>query len=285
MKVKIFVAYHCKSDVIQNEVYTPIQVGRSISAILPEMIGDDTGDNISIKNKIYSEMTAMYWVWKNCNDLEYVGLCHYRRFYSFNKNYFTIYKKRLLYSLSKLFMWINRPGSNYIKDNAYTIDSIKELNSVNATFTERVQNEIFKYDLITLYPTKFSGMDVKTLFSTPSGVYHINVIENIISEKYPDLLKFFLLQCNSNKLYPANMCIMKKAVYNEYASFIFDVLESHERHCINDKWCFDPLVEKSFYRLSGYLSEVLTSTFVHYCKSKLSFKIKYVYQVFYNSNE
>lgn len=83
-KVKIFVACHKPCDVLHDDVYTPIHVGRSISDFkdkMGDMIGDDTGDNISDKNPYYSEMTAQYWAWKNVHDCEYIGFCHYRRYF------------------------------------------------------------------------------------------------------------------------------------------------------------------------------------------------------------
>lgn len=82
-KVKILVACHKPDDVFKNDVYTPIHVGRAVSKFkneMSDMIGDDTGDNISAKNPYYSELTAQYWAWKNLN-AEYVGLCHYRRYF------------------------------------------------------------------------------------------------------------------------------------------------------------------------------------------------------------
>jgi hypothetical protein len=41
--------------------------------------GDDTGDNISDQNCYFSELTGMYWVWKNVQ-CDVVGICHYRRY-------------------------------------------------------------------------------------------------------------------------------------------------------------------------------------------------------------
>ena len=42
---------------------------------------DNVGDNISLKNPDYCEMTAFYWMWKNQlgSTNEYIGLYHYRR--------------------------------------------------------------------------------------------------------------------------------------------------------------------------------------------------------------
>lgn len=37
------------------------------------------GENINHLNRFYSEMTTMYWVWKNQHKSRLVGFCHYRR--------------------------------------------------------------------------------------------------------------------------------------------------------------------------------------------------------------
>ena len=55
-----------------------IQVGAALTQERIADIADSLGDNISEKNANYCELTALYWLWKNCND-DYVGLSHYRR--------------------------------------------------------------------------------------------------------------------------------------------------------------------------------------------------------------
>ena len=82
--LKILVASHKPDRVYHDDVYTPIHVGRAISKFkneMADMIGDDTGDNISSKNGEFCELTAIYWAWKNLKDADYIGLAHYRRYF------------------------------------------------------------------------------------------------------------------------------------------------------------------------------------------------------------
>lgn len=57
----------------------PIQAGAALTDQRVAALCDNTGDHISGKNGDYSEGTALYWVWKNTQGQEYVGLFHYRR--------------------------------------------------------------------------------------------------------------------------------------------------------------------------------------------------------------
>lgn len=85
--LRIFIVTHKPCDLPSDGVMTPIHVGRAISPYKDKMSwmqGDDTGVNISSKNGSYCEMTAHYWIWKNIHDTEYVGVCHYRRFFAFD---------------------------------------------------------------------------------------------------------------------------------------------------------------------------------------------------------
>lgn len=64
----------------KDRMFVPIQVGRALGEDLG-YIGDDTGDSISKWNPYFSELTGMYWLWKNFRMDGNIGLCHYRRFF------------------------------------------------------------------------------------------------------------------------------------------------------------------------------------------------------------
>lgn len=68
------------------EWITPIQVGAVLCQERVANLLDCDGEHISGKNGNYSELTALYWIWKNrllptsANEAyEYYGLTHYRR--------------------------------------------------------------------------------------------------------------------------------------------------------------------------------------------------------------
>lgn len=82
--VAVYMARHVKDKALKNYPkklppwVIPIQVGASLTEERVAGITDDVGDNISDRNRHYSEMTAFYWMWKH-GQADYLGLCHYRR--------------------------------------------------------------------------------------------------------------------------------------------------------------------------------------------------------------
>ncbi|EHU8946558.1 DUF4422 domain-containing protein, partial [Campylobacter coli] len=100
-KVKILVGYHKPAVLLKDDILTPIHLGRALATqaskdgemskedfewMCENMIGDDTGDNISHLNRYFCELTGIYWAWKNYDKLgnpDYIGFMHYRRIFDF----------------------------------------------------------------------------------------------------------------------------------------------------------------------------------------------------------
>lgn len=85
MNAKIYMAKSIYDKPLQTSIslpgyIQPIQVGAALTEerLEPDILTDCEGDNISHKNRQYSELTALYWMWKHSSE-DVVGLCHYRR--------------------------------------------------------------------------------------------------------------------------------------------------------------------------------------------------------------
>lgn len=157
MKFKIYVITHKEFDTKLPENYVPILVG-SYKNNISLYQRDDEGDfQISKKNSNYCELTGLYWIWKNTNE-EYVGLCHYRRYF-INKKGDIINDSELANIINKCDIilpkrwyyfkdiYTNYKESHYIKD----LDLCKKI--IEEDYPEFLDsyNKVMKRNYIFLY--------------------------------------------------------------------------------------------------------------------------------------
>lgn len=81
MKTTIYIATHKSFGVPEQKIYLPLHVGHKCANADLGYLGDDSGENISDRNCYYGELTGLYWIWKNDKNSDYIGLCHYRRYF------------------------------------------------------------------------------------------------------------------------------------------------------------------------------------------------------------
>lgn len=85
MNTRIYICTYEDKVFFDNDIFTPIQVGKKYTGLDLGYISDDTGDNIAAKNPYYSEQTALYWIWKNVKGLDCVGIMQYRKLLQLNR--------------------------------------------------------------------------------------------------------------------------------------------------------------------------------------------------------
>lgn len=204
MDIKIIVATHKYYRMPQDRIYVPMQAGRAISRDnLPYIAGDDTGDNISEKNKNYCELTCIYWAWKNLQ-ADYIGLCHYRRYFAMNK------------SKDK---WQQIADGDYLK---------KQLLCSNVILPKKRN-----YFIETTYQQYIHAHNKQDLDET----------EKIIKEYYPEYHTAFRKVMADTKGHRFNMMIMRRDIFNSYCEWLFDILfKLEERLDISDYSDYDKRV-------------------------------------------
>lgn len=82
----MLVVTHKNTIIPDEDIYQPVLVGEAKDSLdFESYFRDDKFDNIAAKNPNYSELTALYWAWKNL-EADYIGLVHYRRYFMSKKN-------------------------------------------------------------------------------------------------------------------------------------------------------------------------------------------------------
>jgi hypothetical protein len=217
-KVKIYSFYYKKTTIpIEDDLYCPVMAGNALNPDQTGMRGDDTGISISEKNPWYSELTGIFWVWKNTKQ-DFTGCCHYRRYFTARNEPADLKLKRLLYFPAGLFR--KRYGLIYTRN-------LKR-------FKEKILNtkeilEIFQdYDAILPQKRKLN-YSVKKHYERYHNPHDLNILEEILKEKYPSYVPSFYRVLDGNRLYANNMFVLPEAHLQRFLSWWFSILFEFEK--------------------------------------------------------
>lgn len=192
MNTSLYVVTHKKFNPPDIKGYYPIEVGTSLRGEYLGYIKDNTGENISDKNKNYCELTALYWIWKNDKHSDIVGICHYRRYFS-------------------KYLFDNNP-SHYIS-------------------LENIETALIDCDVILPTRFFWINHNVASgYYEAGQGIKKdLLTTENVIKELYPEYLNSFNKILNARSASYCNMMICKKRVFDDYCKWLFDILFEVEK--------------------------------------------------------
>ncbi|ELL7168382.1 DUF4422 domain-containing protein [Campylobacter jejuni] len=220
--IKILVGYHKPAELLKDDILTPIHLGRALATeaskdgemskedfqwMCENMIGDDTGDNISHLNRYLNELTGIYWAWKNYDKLgnpDYIGYAHYRRYFIFKEGIQLAPK-----------IW-----GKYASTYPFIDENFKDI------INPRYCNNLSLYDAIIPELFYFKNLGFKNLEESYLSYMNTNrslillkdiLIKNVKYNRYVE----YLLE--KSYYYPCNMFVMKRELFFEYCDFIFNV--------------------------------------------------------------
>lgn len=202
MDIKIIIATHKKYWMPGDDIYLPVHVGaegKTDDKGQPLDLGyvkDNTGDNISSKNKNYCELTGLYWAWKNL-DADYIGLAHYRRHFTFH------------------------PGRGN-----------KKLKPIRR---EELEPLLVKYDVLLPKKRNYFIETNYSQYAHAHHAIDLDTTRQILAEKYPEYLKAYDSSMKRTTGHRFNMFVMKREKFDAYCEWLFDILfELEKRLDISD---------------------------------------------------
>lgn len=222
---KIFVIYYKKGTVVKSGgLYQPLMCGGASIEGLDGFLSDNVGDQISSKNSRYSELSGLYWVWKNTNH-EVIGTCHYRRFYSAKPN-------PKFYSLKSF--WFFLIGQAKRRSGLIYTSNLKKY--LPKILSEDELAEILQhYDAILPQPRIFR-YSIREHYRKYHDINDLEILKEIIGERCPEYLESFDQMLSGNILYANNMFVMKKKDYQKFMAWWFDLIFAFEARVKMDEY-------------------------------------------------
>lgn len=202
LDITIAVAMHKQYARTEDTVYLPVHVGAALHPeVLTDITQDNTGENISQLNPYFSELTAMYWLWKN-NDSDYKGIVHYRRYFASPS-----LRKRLS------------------RNRFDRILSRQELEPLLA------KNNV-------ILPSKRRYF-IETIYSHYDHTLHADQLHqtrNVLKNMAPEYIAAWDALMKKRSAHIFNMMIMDKADFNAYCEWLFPILFELTRHIDSSRY-------------------------------------------------
>lgn len=219
--IKVIVAAHKQYQMPKDKVYLPVHVG----AAGKDSIGyqrDDEGKNISNKNPYFCELTGLYWAVKNL-DADYIGLVHYRRYFSTAK---------------------------HLKTEEEKFENVLSGKEMDKLFD---QADIILPKKRNYYIENLYDHYKHTMFVEP-----LDIAGEIIAEKYPEYSAEFEKLHTRRSAHMFNMCVMKREILEEYCDWLFDILFELEKRV--DVLQYSDFHKRFYGRVSELLLDVYINT-------------------------
>lgn len=197
-----------------SKLYFPIHAGKNGKEGFG-IPGDDTGDNISNMNPYINELTAVYWIWKNDKEHKYIGINHYRRYFSWKGCFETT--------------------------ELVTEDTVVDL-------LEKC--DVVIVDPLSLYPDTVAETTEKIFEGDLGYIKAYERTREVLGRVHPDDVKHFDKVMNQYKFAACNVFIMKREFFDEYCEWLFGFILD----ALNE-WLKDVKDEKVNNRAIGFMGE------------------------------
>ncbi len=204
--IKIYNCFHDHGSMPSNKYIKNIRYSLLCGADIEDRhtedivcdLRDNVGENISIENRQYSELTGYYWVWKN-DTADIIGIEHYRR--HFIKHLPVVYNCVM-------------PNNLYDENDIET--TLSEYDFIIPVHESLCNTNV--YDLYVICFDKQADDIVKYM----RNYFTENNMKNYLDSMYEYM--------SHNSLTRANMLITNKKNFDEYCTVMFGMIDYLKEH-------------------------------------------------------
>ena len=180
-RVKIYPISYFDTPVLKSSIYTPIFASNKYFKNQAGFLSAN-----SLNNEKYNELTAIFDIWKlHSKNLDFIGLCHYRRLLSLNKKSALSHKE--IHSL------ISKYNIVLPKKRIYWPLNL----SLHYIFSKKGYFNVHRNDLIVLKET--------------------------IKDIYPSYLKSYHRIMKRTSYHGGHILLMRKDLFDRYCDFTFNI--------------------------------------------------------------
>jgi hypothetical protein len=212
---------------LKNINYIPVGLGKN--SFSDEWTKDNTGDNISYKNKYYGEYTFHYWLWKNMfhkiKDNEWIGFCAYRHYWADNNKHHSDEINKMVNNNNFLNFVLKSQKEEW---NDYNVILGEKMRIDQIKFMKIVKNGGVKLAIKNIKPILQNKYNIRFHFDVFHGSGFLDKAISILDPKERTDFKNFVE--NEGSFNRENMFICRsKSIMNSYYESIFEWLKNCEK--------------------------------------------------------
>lgn len=194
--LKIAVALHKPYQVASDPAYVPVHVGASLHPdidVAPNAIPDNhISDNISRLNNYYSELTALWLLWKDRSlHADYQGLVHYRRY-----------------------LGSPHASRRLNKDRFQRIAT-----------SEEIKNALKSADILLPKKRHYWIETVRSHYSHTLDINQLTILHDVLDDMYPAYVPAFDHHMRQTSTHILNIMVMRRDLLMRWCEFLFPVLQ------------------------------------------------------------
>jgi SAM-dependent methyltransferase len=198
-----------------------------------DILSEDAGKSISHRNPELSEMTAIYWVWKNVTGLDAVVFCHYRRYFDFRQGPPKLTRETRLHDARDLAM-----------------------NQFAFALPSGIAKSVAEGTIIVARPLDEGIANAEQYMSAHAPDDYLSMVNYVIA-RHPYLARPLVAHVRDRKFYGNNMFVMRWSDFDRLCQFWFDCLLSLDLHTDKNRLGYQR-------RVLAFLSERLFDIFMRW---------------------